>query len=83
VNDKTEVNEEEEEDVIIVSVDLQDMAPLPGVIQLKGDITKLSTAEQIISHFQGKLADIVISDGAPDGILTLMNHHRIINAHIY
>ena len=53
----------------IVAVDLQDMAPIDGVIQIKGDITKLSTAEQIISHFEGKLAHLVVSDGAPDGWL--------------
>jgi tRNA (cytidine32/guanosine34-2'-O)-methyltransferase len=50
----------------IVSVDLQDIAPIEGVIRIKGDITKLSTAEQIVSHFEGKLADLVVSDGAPD-----------------
>ncbi|RUP46795.1 cell division protein [Jimgerdemannia flammicorona] len=50
----------------IVAVDLQAMAPLPGVIQLQGDITKTSTAEQIISYFEGELADIVVCDGAPD-----------------
>lgn len=44
-----------------------DQAPLPGVIQLQGDITKVSTAEQIISYFEGKLSDIVVCDGAPDG----------------
>jgi hypothetical protein len=42
-------------------------APLPGVIQLQGDITKSSTAQQIISYFQGNLADLVVCDGAPDG----------------
>eukprot|EP01094_Clydonella_sp_ATCC50884_P030037 TRINITY_DN9638_c0_g1_i1.p1 TRINITY_DN9638_c0_g1~~TRINITY_DN9638_c0_g1_i1.p1 ORF type:complete len:295 (+),score=48.47 TRINITY_DN9638_c0_g1_i1:18-902(+) len=52
--------------VKIVAVDLQDMAPLPGVVQLKGDITKRSTAEAIIQHFEGELADVVLSDGAPD-----------------
>jgi tRNA (cytidine32/guanosine34-2'-O)-methyltransferase len=52
--------------VKIVSVDLQDMAPLPGVTLIKGDITKLSTAQQIIAEFQGKQADLVVSDGAPD-----------------
>ncbi|KAI8867538.1 FtsJ-domain-containing protein [Ramicandelaber brevisporus] len=50
----------------IVAVDLQTMAPLPGVVQLQGDITKISTAESIISHFDGELADLVICDGAPD-----------------
>lgn len=55
-------------DVKIVAVDLQAMAPLPGVIQIQGDITKTSTAEQIIAHFQGEKADLVVCDGAPDGI---------------
>jgi len=53
-------------EVKIVAVDLQDMAPLPGVTQLKGDITKRTIADQIISHFDGNYADIVLSDGAPD-----------------
>ena len=43
------------------------MAPLPGVIQIQGDITKKSTAELITSHFDGEKADLVICDGAPDG----------------
>lgn len=42
------------------------MAPLPGVIQIQGDITKKSTAEDIIGHFEGDLADLVVCDGAPD-----------------
>ncbi|KAJ2847980.1 tRNA (uridine-2'-O-)-methyltransferase trm7 [Coemansia brasiliensis] len=50
----------------VVAVDLQAMAPLPGVTQIQGDITKLSTAKQIISHFDGGQADLVVSDGAPD-----------------
>jgi len=50
----------------IVAVDLQDMAPLEGVVQLKGDITKLSTARRIIEHFEGTRAQLVVSDGAPD-----------------
>ncbi|TPX66942.1 hypothetical protein SpCBS45565_g04122 [Spizellomyces sp. 'palustris'] len=50
----------------IMAIDLQAMAPLPGVIQLQGDITKRSTAEQIVSYFEGQLADLVVCDGAPD-----------------
>ncbi|XP_043215776.1 putative tRNA (cytidine(32)/guanosine(34)-2'-O)-methyltransferase isoform X1 [Amphibalanus amphitrite] len=53
-------------DVKIVAVDLQAMAPLPGVIQIQGDITKRSTAEQIISEFSGQQAQLVVCDGAPD-----------------
>ncbi|KAK2710740.1 tRNA (cytidine(32)/guanosine(34)-2'-O)-methyltransferase-like [Artemia franciscana] len=54
------------DDVKIVAVDLQAMAPIPGVTQIQGDITQLSTAEQIISHFDGGRADLVVCDGAPD-----------------
>ncbi|GAA5939319.1 tRNA methyltransferase TRM7 [Sporobolomyces koalae] len=56
----------DEEKARIVAVDLQPMAPLPGVIQIEGDITKTQTAEQIIDHFKGKRADLVVCDGAPD-----------------
>ncbi|KAA8590402.1 hypothetical protein FQN60_014336 [Etheostoma spectabile] len=40
------------EEVKIVAVDLQAMAPLPGVTQIQGDITKVSTAQEIIRHFE-------------------------------
>uniref|UniRef100_A0A0B7AHG6 Putative tRNA (cytidine(32)/guanosine(34)-2'-O)-methyltransferase n=2 Tax=Arion vulgaris TaxID=1028688 RepID=A0A0B7AHG6_9EUPU len=53
-------------DAKIVAVDLQAMAPIPGVIQLQGDITKKSTAQDIIGHFEGQHADLVVCDGAPD-----------------
>ena len=43
----------EEDDVRIVAVDLQEMAPIPGVVQIQGDITSKSTSEQIISYFKG------------------------------
>ncbi|CEM00626.1 unnamed protein product [Vitrella brassicaformis CCMP3155] len=51
---------------LIVSVDLQEMAPLDGVVTLQGDITSPSTASAILSHFDGNLADMVLCDGAPD-----------------
>uniref|UniRef100_A0A8C6LS72 Putative tRNA (cytidine(32)/guanosine(34)-2'-O)-methyltransferase n=5 Tax=Nothobranchius TaxID=28779 RepID=A0A8C6LS72_NOTFU len=54
------------EGVKIVAVDLQAMAPLPGVTQIQGDITKVSTAQEIIRHFEGQPADLVVCDGAPD-----------------
>lgn len=44
------------------------MAPLEGVIQLQGDITNTNTAQQIIAHFDNTQADLVVCDGAPDGI---------------
>eukprot|EP01100_Stratorugosa_tubuloviscum_P015265 TRINITY_DN864_c2_g1_i3.p1 TRINITY_DN864_c2_g1~~TRINITY_DN864_c2_g1_i3.p1 ORF type:complete len:170 (-),score=71.10 TRINITY_DN864_c2_g1_i3:3-512(-) len=42
------------------------MAPIEGVLQLKGDITRVETAAAVVSHFQGQLAELVVSDGAPD-----------------
>ena len=56
----------ENKDAKIVAVDLQAMAPLPGVIQLQGDITKVETAKKIVAHFEGESADLVVCDGAPD-----------------
>lgn len=50
----------------IVAVDLQPMAPLPGVHCIQGDITSLSTAQAIIQHFDGQRAELVVCDGAPD-----------------
>jgi 23S rRNA U2552 (ribose-2'-O)-methylase RlmE/FtsJ len=56
-----------EVDVKIVAVDLQAMAPLSGVVQIQGDITKKETAEAIKEHFEGKPVHLVLCDGAPDG----------------
>uniref|UniRef100_A0A915DAH0 Putative tRNA (cytidine(32)/guanosine(34)-2'-O)-methyltransferase n=1 Tax=Ditylenchus dipsaci TaxID=166011 RepID=A0A915DAH0_9BILA len=58
--------EEQRSKIKIVAVDLQPMAPLPGVIQIQGDITEESTAVKIISYFDGGKANLVICDGAPD-----------------
>ena len=42
------------------------MAPIPGVVQIQGDITQEKTANEIINYFNGNLADLVVCDGAPD-----------------
>lgn len=54
------------DEVQIVAVDLQEMAPIEGVVQIEGDITSEATARQVIEAFCGRLADIVVCDGAPD-----------------
>lgn len=66
LSQKLKSNQAQDGDVKIVAVDLQAMAPLPGVVQIQGDITKLSTAQEIIGHFEGRSADLVVCDGAPD-----------------
>ena len=43
------------------------MAPIEGVTQLQGDITSEVTAREVIAHFDGNKADLVVCDGAPDG----------------
>lgn len=50
----------------IVAVDLQPMAPIDGVLCMQGDITAKATAENIIHHFSGQRAELVVCDGAPD-----------------
>lgn len=50
----------------IIAVDLMEMAPLDGVVQLQGDITHKQTADGIVAQFQGQKAQVVVSDGAPD-----------------
>lgn len=61
-------NDEESKHVKIVAVDLQIMAPIEGVIQIQGDITKLETAQKIISNFDGEKSDLVVCDGAPGNL---------------
>lgn len=71
-------SEVDRQDVKIVAVDLQAMAPIPGVIQLQGDITSRETADRVIQQFEGKKAQLVVCDGAPDGrsnIFTISFYH--------
>ncbi|KIX03959.1 uncharacterized protein Z518_07512 [Rhinocladiella mackenziei CBS 650.93] len=60
--------------VKIVAIDLQPMAPLEGITQLKADITHPSTVPLLLKaidpefdqHNETHRVDLVISDGAPD-----------------
>ncbi len=61
-----EKEKEKEREVQIVSIDLQEMAPIEGVYILQGDITSRSTAEKVGERFKGARADLVVCDGAPD-----------------
>lgn len=54
------------QDVRVVSVDLQEMAPIDGVAIIQGDITTQQTVDKILGVFKGNKADLVVSDGAPD-----------------
>lgn len=57
-------------DVRIVAVDLQEMAPIDGVLTIQGDITSEATINEVLGTFregdQERLADLVVCDGAPD-----------------
>jgi 23S rRNA U2552 (ribose-2'-O)-methylase RlmE/FtsJ len=55
-----------DDDVRIVAVDLQAMAPVAGVTVVQGDITARKTAADITAAFSGRPADLVVCDGAPD-----------------
>jgi tRNA (cytidine32/guanosine34-2'-O)-methyltransferase len=54
------------EEAKIVAVDLQPMAPIPGVTSIQADITHPRTLSRILEIFGGEPADFVCSDGAPD-----------------
>ncbi|WAR15071.1 TRM7-like protein [Mya arenaria] len=56
-----------DEDVKIVAVDLQAMAPIPGVIQIQGDITK---ALNITTHVLKKGGNFVAKIGEHDRVPT-------------
>ncbi|KAJ3616026.1 hypothetical protein Zmor_012111 [Zophobas morio] len=53
-------------DYKVIAVDLQPMAPLPGVTQIQGDITKECTVKTIMEYCHGRKAELVVCDGAPD-----------------
>jgi len=52
----------------LISVDLQKISPIEGCTCIQGDITKDSTVDAILESFEGNLAQLVVCDGAPDGI---------------
>lgn len=56
----------------MISVDLQEMAPIENTIQIQGDITKQETVDMIMKDFKGNKAELVICDGAPDGIFIFL-----------
>lgn len=58
----------------VVSVDLQKIAPIEGVITIQGDITKEETVKQILDNFGGNKAELVVCDGAPDGTKKLISY---------
>ena len=53
-NTSSSINDE----VAIVAVDLWPIEPLPGVHFIRGDITALDTATQIIQNFGGRRAEV-------------------------
>lgn len=69
---------------LIVAVDLQEMAPIPGVSVLRGDISTLETVQDILAQFGGQQAELVVCDGAPDvtGMHDVDEHlqHRLLLA---
>lgn len=54
----------------MVSVDLQKIVPIEGVVTIQGDITKEETVTEILKNFGGNKAELVVCDGAPDGRLS-------------
>ena len=57
------------------------MAPIPGVHIVKGDITRKETVDEILSKFEGNKAELVVCDGAPDGIIDLIKFFIVLGLH--
>jgi 23S rRNA (uridine2552-2'-O)-methyltransferase len=53
-------------DGVVVALDLLEMAPLPGVTFIQGDFQDSGVEEQLTGALGGRLADLVISDMAPN-----------------
>lgn len=49
----------------ILSIDIQDIEPIPGVETLRGDITSESTMQEIQRRFPSGV-DLLLCDGAPE-----------------
>ena len=62
----TEEERNDPNDVRVASVDLQEIAPIPGVSFVMVDITTKKTAQAVLDIFKGQLVDLIVSDGAPD-----------------
>ena len=58
-NEEVKKEEERKEEVKIVAVDLQAMAPLPGVTQIQGDITKVRRARSPAVWYLPSVPDAV------------------------
>lgn len=50
----------------IIAIDLREIVPIEGVTQLRGDITSVETATEVIRLLDGNKSDVVLADGAPD-----------------
>ena len=50
----------------IVAIDIQEMAPIDGVMTLKEDITSLECIRKVQEIFEGEKAELIVCDGAPD-----------------
>lgn len=50
----------------IIALDLLEMAPIEGVIFLQGDFREDALLQQLKEEMQGQMADVVVSDMAPN-----------------
>ena len=51
---------------VIISLDILPMEPIEGVIFLQGDFREMEVLQRLEAEMQGRLADVVVSDMAPN-----------------
>ncbi len=58
----------------VIALDIQPMAPIPGVLILQGDMTAPSVQAKL-REIAGRLADVVLSDAAPSATGIRLRDH--------
>lgn len=51
---------------VIIALDILPMAPVEGVVFLQGDFREAEVLQRLTDEMQGRLADVVVSDMAPN-----------------
>ena len=64
---------------VVIAIDRLEMAPIPGVQLIHGDLNDLAIQAELFEHLSGQKADCVLSDMAPNltGI-TITDQARIV-----
>lgn len=78
---KLKKNNIKNNNIKIITINLQTITPIPKIIQLQKNITKKSTTQKIISHFKNKKTNLIIYNKTPN-ITNLHNINKYIQTQL-